>query len=65
MGNGEDIKIWREKWLPTPNSECVQSPVKMLWGEERVHKLIDGHTKAWNEILVRDLSSAEEANTIL
>jgi len=30
IGNGQDIKIWYDRWLPTPISFAVQSPRRIL-----------------------------------
>lgn len=30
IGNGVSIKLWKDKWLPTPTFLAVQSPRKIL-----------------------------------
>ncbi|XP_042942917.1 uncharacterized mitochondrial protein AtMg00310-like [Carya illinoinensis] len=46
LGNDQSIKIWQDKWLPTPSSYRVQSGINILGVEARVAKLIDRDTKA-------------------
>ncbi|XP_041001694.1 uncharacterized protein LOC121247405 [Juglans microcarpa x Juglans regia] len=65
VGNGEDIKIWGQKWLPKPGSGCVQSQVSILQNEAYVNELIDTDGKRWKEELVRLVFEEEEANLIL
>lgn len=30
VGNGAKIKIWKDKWLPTPSTYKIHSPIKNL-----------------------------------
>lgn len=39
--NGKNIKIWEIKWLPTPSTHIVQSPVKNLNKEATINELIN------------------------
>jgi hypothetical protein len=41
VGNGESIKIWEDKWLPSPVSYLVQSPIRLLPSDACVSSLID------------------------
>jgi len=45
IGNGFDVNIWGNKWLPTPSSFAVQSPMKVLTENATVSELIDPYTK--------------------
>lgn len=65
VGNGNDIGIWGEKWLPTPFTKCVQSPVKRSWADMKVNKLIVTNTNSWDEDLIRELFRPEEAEVIV
>jgi hypothetical protein len=64
IGNGRDIKIWGDQWLPTPVSFMVQSPRLMLGEDARVAELIDQDTKFWNTQLVETIFNAEKARVI-
>ncbi|XP_040998224.1 uncharacterized protein LOC121244278 [Juglans microcarpa x Juglans regia] len=65
VGNGNNIGIWGEKWLPTPISKCVQSPMKRFWEDMKVNKLIVPSTNSWDEDLIRGLFKPEEAEVIV
>lgn len=41
IGNGESASVWGDKWLPTPSSFQIVSPVRILQPNARVSKLID------------------------
>lgn len=64
VGNGRQIKVWGQKWLPTPSSHCVQSPVSKLGHEARVCDLILPGLHLWNEILINNHLCQVEANII-
>ncbi|XP_042944604.1 uncharacterized mitochondrial protein AtMg00310-like [Carya illinoinensis] len=65
VGDGSKIKIWGDKWLSTPTSYAVQSPVSGLQGEARVEELIVKHKREWDEVKIRSIFSDEEAEQIL
>lgn len=64
VGDGTSIKIWSDPWL---NREGVRTPMtprgRCLL--TRVCELDDPETQCWDERLVRDIFSAEEAKIIL
>lgn len=64
MGNGKEIKIWGQKWLPTPTNFCVQSPVSILNADSRVSELIDEGKKEWKKVLISNIFRREEAEVI-
>jgi hypothetical protein len=64
IGNGRDIKVWGDKWLPTPVSYMVQSPRIVLGEDAHVADLIDEDTKFWNIQLLDAIFSLEEAKVI-
>lgn len=41
VGNGRRIKIWGDKWLISPTTYAIQSPVHILLADARVCDLID------------------------
>jgi hypothetical protein len=45
VGNGRDINIWGEKWLPIPTTFAVQTPRRFMVEQARVVELIDPITK--------------------
>lgn len=65
MGNGRSIRIWQDRWLPTPSTYKVISPPSLLGAEARVSELIDHDTSSWNSELIRDVFLLHEAEVIL
>jgi ribonuclease HI len=64
VGDGKQIKIWKDKWIPTPTSYMIQSPHRVLDLEARVSSLINMDTNWWNIPLIREVFNREEADTI-
>jgi hypothetical protein len=44
VGNGKDIKVWGEQWLPTPTTFTVQSHPRILDENAHVVELINAET---------------------
>jgi hypothetical protein len=44
VGNGMNIKIWGDKWLPSSTTHTIQSPVRIFNSEAKVWELIDQDT---------------------
>jgi hypothetical protein len=64
IGNGDDVRVWGDKWLPTPTSHSVQSP-RINWVEDmRVSSLINKDLKQWNSPLIASIFLPEEAEVI-
>ncbi|KAF5454723.1 hypothetical protein F2P56_024369 [Juglans regia] len=63
VGNGENIKIWGDKWLPTPTTHMVQSQVETLLSEAKIKGLID-EKGGWNSALIDEVMCAEEVVVI-
>ena len=64
IGNGDDVKVWGDKWLPTPTSYSVQSP-RLNWAKDmRVSELIDKDMKQWNSTLIASIFLPEEVTVI-
>ena len=55
MGNGKNIKIFGDKWLPSSTTHTVQSPIRNLNSEAKVWELIDQDTNWWNIPLIKDI----------
>lgn len=64
VGDGKSINIWGDRWLPTPSSYLVQSPVSILTHDAKVNSLIDVNSQWWDVGLVREIFMQEEAETI-
>ncbi|XP_035543601.1 uncharacterized mitochondrial protein AtMg00310-like [Juglans regia] len=64
VGNERNIMIWGQKWLPSPISYCVQSPVQVLAANAKVAELIDEERKEWKVDLVARVFNKEEAEMI-
>jgi hypothetical protein len=63
--DGKSIKVWGDKWLPTPTTYEVQSPPKILDKKDMVAELIDPEVKWWNTALIKSVFSEEEAKVII
>ena len=64
VGNGEQIDIWKDRWLPTPNSFKVVS-LRTNLGSCKVAWLLDKETSSWDVCKVRSSFLPHEADTIL
>lgn len=65
FGDGRSIRIWHDPWIDVGNSFWVRSPAPQNTEYFYVSQLINPHTKAWNELLVRQLLNEEEADYVL
>ncbi|XP_042978176.1 uncharacterized protein LOC122308928 [Carya illinoinensis] len=65
VGDGNEIKIWGSKWLTSPTSYAVQSPVKVLQEDTKVEELIDTQKGEWDEAKTREIFVTEETEIIL
>ena len=63
VGNGEQIDIWKDRWLPTPDSFKVVSPRTSLVSY-KVAWLLDKETRSWDVRKVRSSFLPHEADTI-
>lgn len=58
------MKIWKDKWLPTPTTYSIQSPRINFHVEATVSELIDQDSKWWNWQLLTSLFLKDEADII-
>ena len=65
VGNGKDIRMWGDCWMPTPSSFAVHSPRLHLPENSVVGDLIDPETKQWNRPLIEQNFLEEEVEVIL
>ncbi|XP_018853114.2 uncharacterized protein LOC109015083 [Juglans regia] len=65
VGNGCNIKIWVDKWLPQTASGKVESARQDSDIQARVSSLIDPDTKTWNLPQIEEVLGEEEAKLII
>ena len=64
MGNGESIKLWGDKWLPSLQSPSLQCPLTAELQNAKVSFLINPSTRQWNTQLLPTLFSQMESDQI-
>jgi len=65
VGNGKQIHIWEDIWLPTPSTYKVISPQNHNIEFPMVSSLIDPDTKWWKTEVLRSTFLPFEVETIL
>lgn len=65
IGDGCDVRVWGDKWLPIQTSFSVQSPRTLAAENMRVCDLIDASSKQWKGSLISIIFNPEEATAIL
>jgi hypothetical protein len=64
VGNGKDIKVWMDNWLPKPVSFKVQTHRGQFAEDTRVAEFIDQGSQGWNGILIYITFTKEETTLI-
>ena len=64
VGNGSAIRIWGDKWLPTPSTFKIVSPRQFMHQDTRVSELIDNATASWKSSILDVLFLPHEAEMI-
>jgi hypothetical protein len=64
IGNGQQVRIWKDNWLPNQAGFKVCSPCNVLETDACVSELIDTNTRCWNRNLIREIFSPFEAQQI-
>lgn len=64
VGNGESIKVWGDKWLPTSSIYTAVSPRLFLQADTRVSELIEASTASWKSSIVDALFLSHKVETI-
>jgi hypothetical protein len=64
VGNGCNIKVRGDRWLPNPHTYKVQSHPRIIDGQSMVSSLINHTSKNWNEDLLKEVFIEEEAKVI-
>ncbi|KAF3975558.1 hypothetical protein CMV_001197 [Castanea mollissima] len=65
IGNGEQVRIWADRWLPTPRAFKAVSPRPPHADSELVASLIDMDRRRWDVTKVRNTFLPQEAQVIL
>lgn len=65
IGNGEQVRIWKDRWLPNPSSFKVVSQRPPHADSELVASLIDMDRRGWDVPKVRNTFMTQEAQAIL
>lgn len=65
IGNGTNVRVWKDNWLPKQTNFKVWSPVSSLGENAMVCELIDADTKSWDRMKVLDNFVNQEAQQIL
>ncbi|KAL3833965.1 hypothetical protein ACJIZ3_008701 [Penstemon smallii] len=65
VGNGENIDIWKDPWIPRPTTFKISSPQNPLMQSTKVSSLIDDDLRIWNKDLIESIFWPEEATFIL
>lgn len=65
VGNGEDIRVWSDPWLPGTQTRKVLSSRGNSPIDLRVGALIDHTTRRWNEQLIATLLAPFEVDRVL
>ncbi|KAL4607916.1 hypothetical protein ACB092_09G209800, partial [Castanea dentata] len=65
VGDGENIQIWKDKWLQNPSTYRVVTPECTSLQGGRVCDLIDGDRMEWMEGLIRQNFLPEDVKAIL
>jgi hypothetical protein len=64
VGNGENVRIWGEKWLLSTSSNLVRSPVRKLDLDAKVSALINQAIGWWNFNLIHAIFEPAEADNV-
>ena len=64
VGNGDSIRVWGDKWLPSPSTFRITSPRQLLHVETRVSELISLDVAAWKTQIIDAILLPYEAEFI-
>ncbi|KAG7950537.1 hypothetical protein I3843_13G118900 [Carya illinoinensis] len=64
VGNGNSIRIWKEKWIPKANTFEVQTIPNTLPPESTVSCLIDSNSLSWKKELIETVFNPDEVELI-
>jgi hypothetical protein len=55
VGSGESIRIWKDRWIPSPSTYKIMSPIRHLDENASVDSLINLHSMSWNVPLLQEV----------
>ena len=64
VGNGRDVRVWGDRWLPCSSSHGVISPQLFLHEDTRDSELIDTKGKCWKSSVVDFIFLPYEAEAV-
>ena len=64
IGDGSEIKIWGDRWIPTPTTFMIQSPIRGLEENDKVEVLINHNSRSWKSTFIDDIFLPHEAQVI-
>ncbi|XP_019158496.1 PREDICTED: uncharacterized protein LOC109155235 [Ipomoea nil] len=65
IGNATSVKIWGDKWLPSPDNPKIITPHFPLLQNESVSALFKVDNTGWHEEVIREIFYERDANLIL
>lgn len=64
VGNGLNVKIWNDKWIPSTFSHKIQDPVQVLSRDAKVAEIINLDLNWWNIALIEHIFPVETVERI-
>lgn len=64
VGIGHNVRVWGDRWIPTPLTNCIQSLVVVLSRDARVSEFIDSSRGGWKKALIREVLNEDEARVV-
>jgi len=64
VGNGNQIRVWKDRWLSSYHSNKVQAPINLLHKDATVSELINPEINWWNIPVVEHIFPQEVADQI-
>ena len=65
VGSGSNIRIWEDRWLPTPHHHFITTPRCTNPCVSQVAHLIDHQSRTWKKKLIREAFLPHDATAIL
>jgi hypothetical protein len=65
IGNGAHVRIWKDRWVPRPSTNMIQSSPRILDPNAKVEELIDHDTHWWKPMLLERIFLKEDVDLIL
>lgn len=64
IGDGSQVRIWKDKWVPSTQSHKILALVNVLNADATVNEIINHDANWWNIPLIEDLFPPEAAQQI-